>query len=405
MKPAHSANKKKLPVFNYLLVSVCLFFMMPVANAQDYPKCTRDHPGRASRIESIAKHGDARMLLSCAGHTLKYAIARYSLQDMYNEAGVDADANGILHEMYQNLKSSSLTPFYGAQTFIDWGYQYFDYEAPQAAGILLGIYGVHNTKGRLIIPTFFQTYLELKLGIKTAPEITYFFTHDYMGISTKDATLLGTLVATELTKAAGDRKDVYIPTESYLYDVLIEDAIKAKRLYGNAYTPTPDTRDAIDTIPTTEPDAPMDTVPSANKCQALLNQCEARNRELEEKIKQLESKGGANNEIPAATPIEGGYESIYLKVTAENVEIQVKVNGRLVATYNASTTVYLDPFLKQNSQNTISFIFSGVPKRFGSVDLDGKFPSNEKWVDIYNFSPKEGKLEGKFEIPFAGKKN
>jgi hypothetical protein len=87
------------------------------------------------------------------------------------------------------------------------------------------------------------------------------------------------------------------------------------------------------------------------------------------------------------------------------VEIQVKVNGRLVATYNASTTVYLDPFLKQNAQNSISFIFSEVPKRFGSVDLDGKFPGNEKWFDIYNFAPKQGKLESKFELPFAGKKN
>lgn len=407
MKPAHCSDKKRLSVFSYILLITCLFFVLPVANAQDYPKCSRAHPGKASRIESVAKNGDARMILSCAGHTLKYAIARYRIQDMYNDANVDADVNGILQEMYQELNRDFSMQLL-ISGFIEYGYQQFHTDVYNGGGILLGIYRIHNSRGELIIPTFWQKYIEVNLGLRTASAITLYFAHlgidpggeYYIGPASK----LGPLVATELSKPTADRKDVF--TGIYdLKDSVIEDAIKAKRLYGKTYTPTPDKRDASNTGPTRESDTPVDTLAPADKCQALLKQCEARNRELEEKIRQLESKGEENNEDPSSKPIEGGYESIYLKVTADEVEVQVKVNGILVATYNKGATVYLDPFLKKDAVNIISFIFSGVPKYFDNVDLDGKFPGNEKWFDVYNFTPKQGKLEGKFELPFLGKKN
>ncbi len=408
MKPVHCADKKKLPAFKSILIGACLFFAMPVSNAQSsaqgYPKCSRDHPGKASRIESLIKNGDSRMILSCAGHTMKYAIARYGIQDMFNEANVDANVNGNLQETYQALKMKSGGLYSAALFFREIGYQDFDKYSQCAAGILLGIFRIGNTKEELVIPTYWQNYIEVRRGLKTASAISNYFTQFHIGNA--EAATLGTMVSSELTKAALDRKEVFIPYNPYSpHDLAIEEAVRARRLYGNTNTPTPDKRDAADTRPTRESDLPVDWVPADNECWALLKQCEDRNRELEEKIKQFESKGGANNEVPSSVSIEGGYESIYLKVVADEVEVQVKVNGKLVGTYNKGATVYLDPFLKQNAMNSLSFIFSGVPKYFDNVDLDGKFPGNVKWFDIYNFAPKPGKLEGKLELPFAGKRN
>ena len=127
-----------------------------------------------------------------------------------------------------------------------------------------------------------------------------------------------------------------------------------------------------------------------------LKQCEENNRLLQEKIAGLENKSGA--------PIDGGYESIYLDIFSDEAELQVKVNGRLIGAYNQRTKVYLDPYLKKNAMNTVSFAYSAVSKSNNQINLQGKFPADDRWYDMYNLVPKEGKLEGSFELPYAGKK-
>ena len=105
-----------------------------------------------------------------------------------------------------------------------------------------------------------------------------------------------------------------------------------------------------------------------------------------------------------AAPVENGYESVKIFFRINNDEqMEVKVNGRIVGKYTQTVGVNLDAFLKRDAMNVISFNFSTGSKE-SSVELSGKFPGNGDFTPVYNFNPKAGKTEGKFEVPFTGKK-
>ena len=110
------------------------------------------------------------------------------------------------------------------------------------------------------------------------------------------------------------------------------------------------------------------------------------------------------HEAATAEPIENGYESVKIFFRINNDEqMEVKVNGRIVGKYTQTVGVNLDDFLKRDTMNVISFIFSAGSKE-SYVELSGKFPGNGDFTPVYNFNPKPGKTEGKFEVPFTGKK-
>ena len=103
-------------------------------------------------------------------------------------------------------------------------------------------------------------------------------------------------------------------------------------------------------------------------------------------------------------PVENGYESVKIFFRINNDEqMEVKVNGKIVGKYTQTVSVNLDAFLKRDAMNAISFNFSAGSKE-SSVELSGKFPGNGDFTPVYNFNPKAGKAEGKFEVPFTGKK-
>ncbi len=368
MKPAHCGNKIETPLFNYILPSVCLFFMTPLANGQDYPKCSQDHPGQQHRAESVVKRGDSRMVLSAGGHAVLYAIERYKLKDLVTET----DITKAQQQMYNFLVWKLGGPSGAAAQFITAGYQHFDKGyVDEAAGVLLEIIRFTKKEPEMMMPYMLQRYFELQKGLRTAIQITEYLIKK--GVNSQVAGVLGKEASEQMAGAATGRGavGVFIPKSYDVDNRIVEEAIKAKQWDagdGNTTGTKPETGDR--------------KTPTATN----------------------ESENTSPNDS-SSTSIEGGYESIYLKVTADEVEVQVRVNGKLVGIYNKGTTVYLDPFLKQNIINTINFIFSGVPKYFDNVDIDGKFPGNDKWFDVYNFAPKQGKLESKFELPFAGKRN
>jgi len=117
----------------------------------------------------------------------------------------------------------------------------------------------------------------------------------------------------------------------------------------------------------------------------------------------LDNNTGGPKKDSISSPVEGGYESVYMLLhMRNNEELQVKVNGRIIGAYTKSSDVYLDGFLMQNALNNISFTFSQGATE-SDVELKGKFRGDDKWNVIFNFNPKGDKTESKFELPFAGK--
>jgi hypothetical protein len=97
--------------------------------------CTRDHPGRQHRLESVAKRGDARMAWSAAAHTTLYAVEKYGLRGHVTDAQVKAAQDATYEFLKWKLGNATAV----AAQFVSAGYQHFDKGyADEAAAALVG---------------------------------------------------------------------------------------------------------------------------------------------------------------------------------------------------------------------------------------------------------------------------
>lgn len=119
----------------------------PGSAVKQYPKCTRNHPGKTRRAESLAKQGDSRMGLSAARHAIRYAIERYQIQDLVSDTSL-ARAD---KDMYEFLKWKSGSASLLAAQWLTAGYQHYDSHADEAAATLLG-YDLPGPQHQLRLP-------------------------------------------------------------------------------------------------------------------------------------------------------------------------------------------------------------------------------------------------------------
>jgi hypothetical protein len=116
-------------------------------SAKTYPRCSRRHPGRARRLESLAKQGDSRMGWSAAGHAVYYGIERYGLQDLVSDTSF-ARAH---KDMYEFLKWKTGSASLLAAQWLSAGYQHYDAYAGEAAVSLLGT-NLPGPEKKLMLP-------------------------------------------------------------------------------------------------------------------------------------------------------------------------------------------------------------------------------------------------------------
>jgi hypothetical protein len=142
------------PTSKVVLIGVLATFLLALA-PPPYPKCNRRHPGRQHRMESLAKQGDSRMGLSAAGHSVRYAIHRYSISDIVTEADI-ARAD---KDMYEFLKWKTGSASLLAAQWLTAGYQHYDSHADEAAASLLG-YDLPGPRNQLGLPKELATYIK-----------------------------------------------------------------------------------------------------------------------------------------------------------------------------------------------------------------------------------------------------
>jgi len=104
------------------------------------------------------------------------------------------------------------------------------------------------------------------------------------------------------------------------------------------------------------------------------------------------------------TPVTAGYESVHMDAWPDGSRFRVKVNGVLVGVYDQSVSIYLDPFLKLGSVNSLTFTFDRVPKGGYGVILKVRVLGSQGMVEVFKFTPSAQKLEDTFEVPFVGAK-
>jgi hypothetical protein len=123
-----------------------------------YPHCTRKHPGRQHRAESLVKQGDSRMALSAARHTVRYAIDRYGIQDIVTEADIDRADDDVYRFYSWKLGNPALV----AAQWLTAGYQHFDSHADEAAASLLG-YDLPGPGNVLRLPKVLTAWLKTQV--------------------------------------------------------------------------------------------------------------------------------------------------------------------------------------------------------------------------------------------------
>jgi len=140
---------------------------------------------------------------------------------------------------------------------------------------------------------------------------------------------------------------------------------------------------------------------------------EARAQEFTKQVAEIKGKDKEKppdqrvaQEAGQLKPVATGYQSVYVSAWPGGSRLRVKVNGLLVGVYDQSIDIYLDPFLQPGSVNTVIFTFDRVPQQgiLNGVILNVMVLGSEKWVEVLNFLPSQGRLEDSFEVPFVGAK-
>lgn len=195
------------------------------------------HRPRATRVDQVRRHGDAKMTKRVAGHVTKEAILRYQLEGAVS----DADKERAKDEMYTFLKWKLGGPAAIAAQYISSGYEHFEKAyTDEAAAMLLGVISFANQQPELVMPKWMQTYLKGKAG-ESGPAISMYLQNQF-GVPAPLANMVGSKVSEVLTKGVERNVAAFIPKSYDVDNRLVRAAINARKDAG--VRPTPGTRQA-----------------------------------------------------------------------------------------------------------------------------------------------------------------
>lgn len=118
---------------------------------------------------------------------------------------------------------------------------------------------------------------------------------------------------------------------------------------------------------------------------------------------ELESRPGTGDVKGTTGTIEGGYLEVRYDARVKDSQLQILANGRTIGTYTQDVnSVYIGSMLRRGAMNTITFVFSSANP--GNAVVLYVQPDVGHMQTVFNFTPKGGKLQDSFEVPFAGKK-
>lgn len=181
------------------------------------------HRPRATRVDQVRRHGDAKMTKRVAGHVTKEAIIRYDLENLVS----DADIERTKDEMYTFLKWKLGGPGAIAGQYISSGYDHFEKAyTDEAAAMLLGVISFAGKEPELVMPKWMQSYLKAKAG-ESGPAVSQYL--QTQGVPALVADQLGKKVAEVLTKGVERNVATFIPKEYDVDNRLVRGAIQARK--------------------------------------------------------------------------------------------------------------------------------------------------------------------------------
>ncbi len=222
----------------------------------------KHHP-RATRVDQVRRHGDAKMTKRVAGHVVKEAILRYQLQGAVSKEDVERAKK----EMYTFLKWKLGGPAPVAGQYISTGYKHFENGyTDEAGGILLGVISFANVQPELVMPKWMQESLRKQAGA-SGPAIALAL--QAYGVPMPLAQILGSKIAEVLTKGLLRNVAGFIPKSYDVDNRLVQAAVKARKEAGLKPTqPVGEVADEDEDEPSSPPPQPIaqPSQPAADPC-------------------------------------------------------------------------------------------------------------------------------------------
>ncbi len=186
------------------------------------------HRPRATRVDQVRRHGDAKMTKRIAGHTIKEAILRYKLEEIVAQEDIERGKK----EMYNFLKWKLGGPGAVAGQYVSSGYDHFEKAyTDEAGGILLGVISFANKEPELVMPKWMQDYLKVQAGA-TGPAIAKYLESE--GVPKELAAKIGQKVAEALVAGVERNVAAFMPKSYDIDNRLVRAAIRAKKAPGMA---------------------------------------------------------------------------------------------------------------------------------------------------------------------------
>lgn len=385
------------------------------AGAQEPAKCSQQHPGHKQRAESLAKRGDARMARSAAGHTTKFAVERYGLQERVG----DADLQRVSEQLYRLLCWQLGTPAAVAGQWVSAGYEHFDRGyVDEACAMLIGALEFEGSGPQIRFPPFAQKLLEQKAGKSTAAIEKWLVEQ---ALPAELARLAAAGVAGELSKAlARNTVGFDLPKKFDFDNQLLPQEVEAWKAAENEAgdEAAEEDEDAVDEMaeddepasdqaPTSSESAgDLGTLATLAEVVGKLSQLLQRLDGMETRIAALESARPPVAEA-ALSPAAAGYHGAWLNAEFGSAAVvRVAVNGLPVARYDSRFQLDLAPFLSPGKVNSVAIAVEPRGDKKGvsvSLVLKVQVPGNDEWRSIYQFAPDPDRLQDTVDLPFANK--
>ena len=135
---------------------------------------------------------------------------------------------------------------------------------------------------------------------------------------------------------------------------------------------------------------------------------EARITALEREVAALKQSPGSGRPQPKGNPsetslkpVDSGYESAIVEFRSTGgTTLTVKLNGKVIGTYDETANIQLDNLLAKGFENHLTFTFDKASQKVSTGITLKVRPAPEKpWIEIANFSPR-GELEHTVDLPF-----
>lgn len=129
------------------------------ASAKEYPKCSRNHPGRTDRAARLLQDGDTEVCKSIAKHVVGYSIKKYGLDGVITDDQIRAARS----EIYDFLKWKLGNPSAVAAQWVSAGYRHFDKAYSDEAGAAALGSGLPGPGTNLVLPRQLSEWLKAKV--------------------------------------------------------------------------------------------------------------------------------------------------------------------------------------------------------------------------------------------------